>query len=76
MSIQQKLLQLRANGEEKEFYPTTNEILAALEKDLLKIGFADGAGRYWRNDTTGFKVDTNYNNQQTIHTLELPFNVK
>jgi len=71
MSVQQRVLQLKEDNQDYEFYPTTNEILAALEKDLLKIGFADGAGRYWRNDTTGFKVDTNYNNQQAIHTLSV-----
>ncbi|OQB43933.1 MAG: hypothetical protein BWY02_02927 [bacterium ADurb.Bin157] len=71
MSIQQKLLQLKEDGQDYEFYPTTNEILAALEKDLLKVGLADGAGRYWRNDTEGFSVNTNYEKNQPIHTLNV-----
>jgi len=71
MSIQQKLLQLKSDGEDFEWYATTNEILAALEKDLLKVGLADGAGRYWRNDTEGFSVNTNYEKNQPIHTLNV-----
>ena len=71
MSIQQKLLQLKEDGQDYEFYPTTNEILAALEKDLLKVGLADGAGRYWCNDTEGFSVNTNYEKNQPIHTLNV-----
>jgi hypothetical protein len=71
MSINQKILQLKEDGQDFEFYPTTNEILNAVNADIVSMAQGDDFNfRYGHKDT--FIARENDDWKEGTHKIIIP----
>ncbi len=72
MSTAQKIKMLRSNDEDYEWYPTTQEIIAAVEKDIFKYlnEHINDYSTHYRRDRDKVRLGSNYHREETWLDIE------